>query len=109
MGGTSDKGVKNKNFMALFDKKIGIPEEFRGSAMTKIQENWDDLLDAQIRLAKGIFYVEKKKNKDGEFVDERIYELKPDKEAGQYLMNQGMGKPKESMNIEGKVNLIVDE
>lgn len=92
-----------------FEQKNDVPELARKRAVDKINENWDEIIQGQIELAKGIWVEQEVMNKEGVLVDVKVYQKEPSKDAAQYLANQVIGKPKESMNIEGKVNLIIDE
>lgn len=92
-----------------------IPSVLRGKLVNTIEKDWESIIDAQADLAKGLWIKEYVKDKNGKFiVDEfgkpkvKVYQQKPDKDAGQYLMNQVIGKPKENMVVAGKVNFIMD-
>lgn len=71
----------------------------REQVIKTIYKNKEDLLKAQIDAAKGLSYV----HDDGK----HIYVKKPDTAAGEYLLNQLIGKPKESVEVR-TVNLNVD-
>jgi hypothetical protein len=38
----------------------------------------------------------------------RVYQKDPDVGAGQYLLNQVVGKPKETTEVQGQISLIMD-
>jgi len=38
----------------------------------------------------------------------RVYQEKPDVTAGQYLLNQVVGKPKETTEVQGQISLTMD-
>lgn len=65
----------------------------------RVNKKLDKILDAQIDLATGVHYV----TADGK----RIYRKVPDGSTGQYLLNQLIGKPKESIEIKS-TNLNLD-
>lgn len=91
-------------------------QELRDSMMTVVEKDWPEIIAAQAELAKGIYVKEFVKDKDGKFKMDpatgrpvtKVYLTKPDKDAGQYLINHAIGKPKETTVIEGKVNFILD-
>lgn len=95
--------------MSKFEKQNEIPDQVRALLVNKVQENWDELLEAMMNLAKGVYVQDIKLDDNGNTIDQKVYRQKPDREVGKYLMDQVIGKPKESMNIEGKINLIVDD
>lgn len=77
-------------------------EKSREFLVKKIAEELEPIIQAQIDAAKGM-WVEKmynigKKKK----VKIRIYQREPDTKAGEYLINQGAGKPKEAIEITGE-------
>lgn len=92
-----------------------VPQELRGKMIETVKQEWNDIVAAQAELAKGVYVKEFIKDKNGKIQfgpDGRpvtkVYLTKPDKDAGQYLMNQIIGKPKETQVVEGKVNFILD-
>lgn len=93
-----------------------VPDTLREEMIAKIQEDWTDIIAAQADLAKGLWVKEFVKDpKTGKTImgpdgrpTTKVYMRKPDKDAGQYLMNQVIGKPKETQVVEGKVNFILD-
>ncbi len=95
--------------MSQFEKKNEIPDQVRALLVAEVQKNWPDLLQAMVDLAKGIYVEDIKMDSNGSPVDSRVYQKSPDRDVAKYLMDQVIGKPKESMNIEGKINLIMDE
>jgi hypothetical protein len=92
-----------------------IPQELRNSMVETVRKDWPDIVAAQAELAKGVYVKEFVKDKNGQIQfgpdgrpESKVYLTKPDKDAGQYLMNQMIGKPKETTIVEGKVNFIMD-
>ncbi len=92
-----------------FEQKNEIPEEMRTLLVNATKEHWDDLMEAMVNLAKGVYVQDIKVDDAGSPIDVKVYRQKPDKDVAKYLMDQVIGKPKESMNVEGKINLIVDD
>ena len=70
--------------------------KMREYLVTRIAEKMEPLIDAQMDLATGIFY---------EKADGRIYQREPDPRVGEYLINQGAGRPTESIQLANKDNL----
>lgn len=94
---------------------LDIPQKLRGEMVSEIEKNWSDIVAAQAELAKGVWVKEYVKDKAGNLVmDElgrpatKVYLKSPDREAGKYLIDQVIGKPKETQIIEGKVNFTMD-
>ncbi len=90
------------------NENSGIPDELRERMVAMTHENWDEFLATLKEIATGLWYEEIRTDKNDMPISIRVYQTKPDKDVLTYLTNQVIGKPKESMNIEGKVNLIMD-
>ncbi len=69
------------------DKKLTSRER----TQRRVEKKLEKLLDAQIDLATGLYYV----TADGK----HVYRNKPDGARGEYLLNQVIGKPKESIEV----------
>ncbi len=76
------------------------PKKARELVVREISRNRVEILKAQIELAKGLNYV----NKEGELV----YTKLPVPGTGEYLLNQLIGKPTESMEIKQITKIQVD-
>lgn len=101
-----NKDSTNRN---KFDQSQVIPDEIRQKLMGHVNENWDKIILALTDLATGIWVEQNVYHKEtGEIVKQRVYQKEPDTTTAQYLTNQVIGKPKEAVNIEGKVNLVMD-
>jgi hypothetical protein len=96
---------KKKDFSQTSD----IPDGLRHALVGMTEENWPELMEAMKQLALGIWVEQITYDKKNRPTNVRVYQQKPDKDFLQYLANQAIGKPKESMNVEGKVSLIMDE
>lgn len=94
--------------MLPLEKINTMPDDLRDNLSLRIYEKWDDIVEALFQLAKGIYREEIKVTDKGE-IKTRIYQEKPDKEIAQYLANQVIGKPKENVTLQGRVNFIMDE
>ena len=62
-----------------------------------VEEQRAKILQAQLDLALG--HYEAEEQKDG---TQRVYFKAPDGKAGEYLLNQAYGKPKETTELTGK-------
>ncbi len=71
----------------------------REKTQMRVNKKLDKLVDAQIDAATGMYYV----TADGKHVYKKI----PDTSTGQYLLNQLIGKPKESIEVK-TTNLNLD-
>ena len=78
----------------------GKTKDNREHIIRKIAKHKDAILQAQIESAKGLWFFDDKKN--------MVYTKKPDTSIGEYLLNQLIGKPKESMELSGEVQLKID-
>jgi hypothetical protein len=86
-----------------------VPDELRNEVQKIVIERKQEIIDALMDLAKGIWREETQLDDSGKPIKVKIYKKAPDKEVAQYLLNQVMGKPKESASVQGKVNFIMDE
>ena len=93
-----------------------VPHALRSTLVKTIEKDWNEIIEAQAELAKGLWIKEYVKDKLGNFITDeygkpkvKVYQQKPEKDAGQYLINQAIGKPKENMVVAGKVNFILDD
>ena len=85
----------------------GLPDELKQAFDKEVDVNKDGLIRALFDLARGVWREETKTLANGiEIV--RIYQEKPDKEVAQYLLNRVLGKPRETVSIQGRVNFIMD-
>jgi hypothetical protein len=105
-------GRKNKTPLDV------VMENLRGKnkavLMKEVSRNFPHIVGAMIDAAKGIWVKEmvpeydKNRNKTGKLVA-KLYEVKPNTEIGKYLIDQMAGKPKETMEVKGRVSLTMDE
>lgn len=72
----------------------------RGVVLEKIYKHKDEIIKAQIEAAKGFYFL----SADGK----TVYQKKPDLGAGEYLMNQLIGKPKEQIEMKAAIKLLLD-
>lgn len=86
-----------------------LPDKMRGDLHARIELEQQNLIDALIDLAKGVWFEQSSFNHKGEHIPTKIYQKLPDKEVAQYLLNQVIGKPKENIAVQGRVNFIMDE
>ena len=88
-------------------KKAGrtvTAEKMRECFVNEVAKKMPALVEAHMDLALGHHY--EKMTETGVM---RIYKASPEQKAGQYLLDQGIGKPKESIEHSGSIKtLIVD-
>ena len=90
-GSGRKKGVKTGKTIAA--------DKAREYMIARITAEMEPIVSAQIDLARGL------REKDAEG---HIYLRKPDKEAGQYLLSQAAGKPRETIENIGEVSIKID-
>lgn len=101
---------------AIPEVPVDPSDDARSELTRVVTENFADIVEAQVDLAKGLWVKEYVKDSKGKAkIDPltgraltKVYLKAPDKDSGQYLINQVIGKPKENMVIAGKVNFIMD-
>ena len=87
-------------------KKMG-PDD-RSEMSVKVRDNLVEILQAMIESAKGIWFREITVNKQGIETSKPVYQRLPNMDVAQYLLNQLMGKPREtSVDLQLKQNIIV--
>ena len=69
--------------------------------INSIAKDLEPILEAQKESAKGIWLEEK--DKDGKRI--RVYQKHPALSTGEYLLNQLVGRPKESLEVSGGLDL----
>ena len=80
-------------------------EEARRYVLDRVVAELEDITTAQIEASKGM-YLEEIDKKTGTLI--RVYREKPDLKAGEYLLNQGIGKAKENVEIATVKKLSID-
>ena len=80
-------------------------EELRKYFVAQVTKHADELLPPLLDSAKGIF-IGKKKLETGEIIS--VYQEKPDVNAAKYLFDQGIGRPRETIELAGEVNLRIN-
>lgn len=78
-------------------------EKAREYVINRVAAELEPIMTAQIQSAKGLYY-------EGEVEGEKviIYKQKPDINAGKNLLDQTIGKAKETVAHEGEVSLKID-
>lgn len=104
-----------ENKPTVLEAEPDLPQIMRQRLTSVVGKDFEDIVTAQADLAKGLWVREYVKDKLGNMITDeygkpkvRVYQQKPDKDSGQYLLNQVIGKPKENMVVDGKVNFIFD-
>ena len=100
-GGKQPGSGRKKGFRT---QKTIEKEKAREFMLNRIAKNIEPIVTAQIEAAKGM-YVEKYDLTQGTL---KVFLKEPDLKAGEYLLNQATGKPKETIEMEEKVNLKID-
>lgn len=90
-GGKREGAGRPKGFKAL------AAEQARAHMAKRIADELDPILDAQIESAKGLHYETK---------DKKVFTREPDVAAGKYLVDQLVGKAKESVDVTTKGDKI---
>jgi len=93
--GNKEAKKKGKHKKTL--EKEMILEYMRG----RIIEEFEELMNRQIELAKGI-YIMKPIKQGGKIVDVKIYKQKPDQKSLEYLFNVVVGRPTQPIDITSK-------
>lgn len=75
-------------------------EEAREILRQMVLEELEPITRAQVELAKGVWYEDPLKG--------RIYRQKPDKAAAELLLAHAIGKPRETIQQQGEVRILVD-
>jgi hypothetical protein len=84
-----------------------IDPDDRSELSLAVRDNLTEILTAMIESAKGM-YLQKTVEKDGLTIPGKVYHKEPDTAVGQYLINQLMGKPKETqVNLGIQNNIII--
>ena len=77
--------------------KTLLAEKMREKLVERVNKEFTPIINGQIEKAKGIYY--EKITSEG---DIKIYKKEPDNKAAEYLLNQSIGRPKETMELSGK-------
>jgi len=106
---TPEKEVEIKQtVLSRFDT---MDDTDRDALIVKIRGDYEGIVQALIDSAKGS-WIEKtvtaKNNKGLEEKTSKIYQEKPNTDVAMYLLNQLVGKPKETQVMEGRVNFVLD-
>lgn len=94
-GAGRPKGSKGGNTIAA--------EKLREFIIQKVREHVEPLMQAQLDLALG--HKKLVKTKAGK---ELAYTISPDRNSIQYLLNQAIGKPRETVGVYSDVQLKLD-
>ena len=73
-----------------------------------VRNNYKEIVQSLIASAKGMWVEKTVVNKNGVEIQVPVYQEKPDTIVGQYLLNQLVGKPKETQITEGRVVFVRD-
>src|SRR3990167_6512430 len=79
-------------------------EQMRKKLVKYVNKEFVPIVKSMIESAKGLYYEQI--TKEGK---RTVYKEKPDTKAGTYLLDQTAGKAKESLEVQGKVTLVMDD
>ena len=104
---------ENNNLPSMYEAEEAalakLPDD-RSALSTSVRENLREILRAMIESAKGVSYEKRLVRKDGlmESTETIVYKERPNMDVAQYLLNQLMGKPRETqVDFQIKQNIIV--
>lgn len=102
----------NQNLPTVTEAENAVLEKIspddRGELSLTVRKNLREILTSMIESAKGMWMREIVIDKDGVEVSVPVYQKKPNMDVAQYLLNQLMGKPKEtSVDLHLRQNIIV--
>lgn len=80
---------KGQKFAKTLEREL-----FRKRFMEKMRERWDEIIDAQIDLAKGYALIDR-----SDETGNRVFEQRPDATAGKNLIDQTMGKAIDRVDV----------
>ena len=100
------------------DKKVGRPKgsvqqstlmarKMREELIKTVRKEFQPIIKSQIESAKGVYVEGTFKLNDGSTI-KRYYKTKPDVSAAKALIEQAIGKPQESLKIEGEIKTITE-
>lgn len=97
LGGARPGAGRKRGFKAIEAEKA------RAFVVQKVVEQLGPIMTAQIEAAKGLYYEEK-------VGDEKVlvFKQKPDINAGKNLLDQTIGRAKETVEVQGEVSLKID-
>lgn len=86
------KGRKNDSTLEIEEARVLLRE--------MVFQELKPIAEAQIELAKGLWYEDA--------MHGRVYQQKPDKGAAELLLAHSVGKPKETLEHQGEIHIIMD-
>ena len=99
--GDNHKGGRPKGSKGTNTKKA---QAMRAVLQEKVAEELEPILEGQIELAKGIVVHRKVKVKGKTY--NKYYLSKPDSSAAKYLLDQALGRAKESVEVSGEMTIV---
>lgn len=79
-------------------------QAMRAKLLELVEKEFGPIVQANIDLATGIVVHQKVKVKGKEY--DRYYTLKPDAQAQKYILDQAVGKAKETLEVSGEMTLV---
>lgn len=103
---------ENNNLPTISEAETAVLEKIspddRGELSVAVRTALREILFSMIESAKGLWVSKIVVNKHGIEVSVPVYQEKPNTDVSQYLLNQLMGKPKETqVDFQLKQNIIV--
>jgi hypothetical protein len=92
--GGKKKGSKHKKTIAQ--------EQALEFLREKIRRDFDELYEAKIALAKGVYIIKPVEDNLGKVINAKAFKEKPDGQSIEYLFSLVVGKPKEKMDVDVK-------
>src|SRR5690606_11852628 len=82
-----------------------IARKMKEALIKEVNKELKPIVRAQIDSAKGVYVMKRVKLPNGQTID-RYYQTKPDVQAAKNLLDQAIGKPQESLKVEGEIKTI---
>jgi len=98
---TNHKGGRPKSNATILAQKMRL------ELVKRVKKEFKPLVDAQIDAAKGFYEKRVVKLPGGHTID-KYYLIKPDVSAAKNLIDQAIGKPKDSIELSGEVKTITE-
>ncbi len=105
---------KEDEIVQAIDTRVGeLDNTDRDELVGTVREHYKDIVQSLVDAAKGMWVersveVKNSKGMPTGLLVRRVYQEKPNTDVGQYLLNQLIGKPKETQVMEGRVTFLRD-
>jgi hypothetical protein len=85
-----------------------VKDQAKIDLVKRVSIDWPAIVEAQVDLAKGIWEERMVSDGKGGQKVAKVFKRAPSSDAGQYLINQVVGKPIETIEERKTVNLVFD-